>query len=213
MLAIITTVTNNTSPRSAVAITRRASNTIQGILKTAKETEERSLESLAHALSVLNLLNVAYTITPAITDTAEIQRKLWAINAATGRAKEVAEELKQRTLLLNRTAHNLLKSEKLAVQTASANTNATINSNNISKLNRASRNVYIGPPQAYNGFKADIRANLPIPIRPTLDELVYLNRIQPLRLDSLTTVSAVNIKVAQEVQKILDNSIFSYRQQ
>jgi hypothetical protein len=212
-LAIITTITNNTSARSAVAITRRASNTIQGILKAAKETEERSLESLADALSVLNLLNIAYTITPAITDTAEIQQKLWAINAATARATEITEKLKQRAFSLNRTAHNLVTPEKLAVQTASANANAIINTNNTSKLNRTSRNVYTGPPNAYTAFKAEYRANIPVPIRPTLDELVYLNRIQPLRLDSLRTVRAVEIKVAQEVQKVLDNSVFSYRQQ
>jgi hypothetical protein len=213
MLAIITTITSNTSARSAVAITRRASNTIQGILKAAKETEERSLESFADALSVLNLLNVAYTFTPAITDTAEIQQKLWAINAATARATEITEKLKQRAISLNRTAHNLVTPQKLAVQTASANANAIINANNTSKLNRTSRNVYTGPPTAYTGFKAEYRANIPVPIRPNLDELVYLNRIQPLRLDSLRTVRAVEIKVAQEVQKVLDNSVFSYRQQ
>jgi hypothetical protein len=213
IISIITTVTSNTSPRSAVAITRRASNIIQGILKAAKETEERSLESVADALSVLNLLNDAYTITPTITDIAKIQKKLWAMNTATARAKEVAEKLKHRAFLLNRTAHNLVTPEKLAVQTASSNDNAIINTNLVAKLNRASRNVYIDPPVAYNGFKAEIRANLPVPIRPPLDELVYLNRIQPLRLDSLRTISAVNIKVAQEVQKILDNSVFSYRQQ
>jgi hypothetical protein len=213
MLAIITTITNNTSARSAVAITRRASNTIQGILKAAKETEEISLESFADALSVLNLLNIAYTITPAITDTAKIQQKLWAINAASARAAEISEKLKQRAFSLNRTAHNLVTPQKLAVQTASANANATINANNTSKLNRTSRNVYTDPPTAYTGFKAEIRANIPVPIRPTLDELVYLNRIQPLRLDSLRTVRAVEIKVAQDVQKVLDNSVFSYRQQ
>ena len=213
ILAVINNVTTNTSAHSAVAITIRASNVIQGILKTAKETEERSLESVADPLSVLNLLNTAYSITPTITDTAEIQRKLWAINAATARATEIAEKLKQRAFSLNRTARNLVTPEKLAGQTASANANAIINANNLSKLNRTSRNVYIGPPAAYTGFKAEIRGNIPVPIRPTLDELVYLNRIQPLRLDSLRTVRAVEIKVAQEVQKVLDNSVFSYRQQ
>lgn len=213
ILAVINNVTRNTSAHSAVTITRRASNVMQGILKTAIDTQERTMKSVADALSVLNLLNIAYTITPGITDTAEIQRKLWAINAATARAKEVADELKQRVLLLNRTAHNLVTPEKLAVQTASANANSFINANNTSKLNRASRNVYIGPPAAYTGFKAEYRANLPVAVRPSLDELVYLNRIQSYRVDSLRTVSAVDIKVAKDVQKMIDGSAFSYRQQ
>jgi len=213
MISVITTLTRNTSPRSAVVITRRSSGKIQGMLKAAKEAEQRSLESVEDAVSVLNLLNKAYAITATITNISEIQRKLWAINAATARAREVAEKLKNRAFLLNRTANNLVTAEKLAVQTSSANANSIINANNLSKLNRTSRNVFIGPPQPYTGFKAEYRANLPVAVRPSLDELVYLNRIQSYKVNSLRTVSAVNIKVAQNVQKMIDNSAFSYRQQ
>ena len=213
ILTTINKVTSNSSAHSAVAITRRASNTIQGILKTATETEKASSESAADALSVLTLLNTADNIRPAITDITGIQNKLWAINAATARAKEVAEKIKDKVYLLNRTAHNLVTPDRISLQTASANTAGALNANYTSRLDRASRNVFSGPPQAYDGFKAAIRANTIVPIRPTLDELVYRNRIQPLRLDSLRTIPAVTLKVAQGVQQLNDNSAFSYRQQ
>lgn len=213
ILSTITKVTSNSSAHSAVAITRRASNTIQGILKAATETEQVSLESEADALSVLALLNTAYSITPTVTDITGIENKLWAINAATARANEVAEKLKDKVYLLNRTAHTLVTPQRIAAQTASANSAGAVNANYTSRLDRTSRNVYSDSPPAYTGFKADIRANIIAPIRPTLDELVYRNRIQPLRLDSLRTIPAVIVKVAQEVQQIKDNSAFSYRQQ
>jgi hypothetical protein len=213
ILSTITKVTSNSSAHSAVAITRRASNTIQGILKMATETEQASLESATDSLSVLTLLNTAYSLTPTITDITGIQNKLWAINAATARAKEVAEKLKEKVYLLNRTAYNLVTPQRIAAQTASANAAGALNANYTSRLDRASKNVYTAPPPAYNGFKAGIRANIPVPIRPTLDELVYKNRIEPVRLDSLRTIPEVIVKVAQEVQQIRDNSAFSYRQQ
>lgn len=212
ILSTISKVTSNSSPHSAVAITIRASNTIQGILKSATETEQASLDSATDAASVLTLLNTAYSITPSVSDAAGIQNKLWAINAATARAKEVAEKLKDKLYIFNTTAGNLVTPQKIAVQTASANTAGALNANHISRVNRVSRGLYIGPPPAYNGFKAGIRANTLVPIRPSLDELVYRNRIQPLRLDSLRSVSEVIVKVAQEVQEITDNSAFSYRQ-
>ena len=115
-------------------------------------------------------------------------------------------------MLLNNTAYNLISPQKIAVQTASANRAGAFYVNSISKLDRISNNVYPEPPPAYTGFKAGIRANTFIPVRPSLDELVYRNRIQPLKLDSLKTISEVKIKVAQEVQQIKDNSAFSFRQ-
>lgn len=212
MLSTINKVTTNSSAHSAVAITRRASNIILRNLNSISEIERNSLETTEDARSVLTLLNISYNIIPAITDIVEIQNKMWAINAATARAREVAEKLKNKTILLNNTAHNLVTPQKIAVQTASANRAGAFNINYISKLDRISRNVYLEPPTTYTGFKAGIRANTFIPIRPSLDELVYRNRIQPLKLDSLTTISALEIKVAQEVQQIKDNSAFSFRQ-
>ena len=212
ILSIIKTVVSNTSAHSAVAITTRASNTIQGILKEIAETERASLESAANARSVLTLLTTAFSITPEFTDTIEIQRKLWAINAASARAKEVSDKLKDKVFLLNRTANNPVTYQKLAVQTASANAAGILSAYRTSRLNNNSRNTNKEDPPAYNRFKATHRANTIPSIRPSLDELVYRNRIQPLRLDSLRTISAINIKVAQDVQHITDKSAFSYRQ-
>jgi len=211
MVSTINKVTSNSSAHSAVAITRRASNIILGNINSITEIERNSLEATEDARSVLTLLNLAYAIVPAISDTAEIQRKLWAINAATARAGEVAEKINNKTILLNNTAHTLVTPQKIAAQTASANNAGALNINFISRLERNSRNVYPEPPPAYSGFKADIRAKTLIPVRPSLDELVYRNRIQPLTLDSLRSISAVEIKVAQEVQKINDKSGFSFR--
>jgi len=212
IISTIAKVTNNSSGNLAPVITRRAVNTILGTLKSIIENESSSLESAADALSVLELLNKASTIIPSNNDISVIQNKLWAINAATARAKEVSEKIKNKALLLNRTAHTSVTPEKIAIQTASSNTLATFNTNRISRMNRISRNVYELPPPAYDGFKATIRANTFIPIRPTLDELVFKNRIKPLRLDSLRTIHESKVKVATEVKEVLDKSGFSYRQ-
>jgi len=88
-----------------------------------------------------------------------------------------------------------------------------LNNNSLSRLDRNSRNVPVDPPAAYKSFNAEIRVKTFQPVRPTLDELVYKNRITPLRLDSLRTITATKIKVAQNVQQIKDNSAFSFRQQ
>jgi hypothetical protein len=45
-------------------------------------------------------------------------------------------------------------------------------------------------------FKADIRAKTIVPIKPSMDYLVFRNKIQTLGLNSLKTIGATNIKVA-----------------
>jgi hypothetical protein len=212
MLDAIKKVTNNTSAHAGVAIATRASNTLLGNLENITEKEEISLKALNDSNSVLILLQEAYDITATITDLSSIQRKHWATNAATARAKEVADQLKNQAFILNRTAHNLVSPAKIATLTAVANDAAALNATYTSRVNRASRNVVQLPPPAYNGFKADIRAKTFVPIRPSLDQLVFNNRIQPLTLDSLRTLPAYMKKVTQNVQEIKDNSRFSYRQ-
>jgi hypothetical protein len=213
MINTINTVTSNSSPHAAIAITRRASNTILGELNFFKEQETASLEAAADANSVLVLLNTAYNLTASITDLTSIQNKHWAVNAASAKASEVSEKLKQRSFLLSRTAHTIVTPAKIAVQTSTANNLGMLNISAASRLDRISREVYPLPPPAYNGFKADIRAKILEPVRPSLDELVYNNRIQPLRLDSLRTILDNKIKVAQEVQRVKDQSAASYRLQ
>jgi hypothetical protein len=207
------TVTTNTSAHNMAVISRRASNTILGQLRLFTEQEEVALEAASDANSILVLLNTAYNITYSTTDLSTIQAKLWAANAATARAGEILEKIKQKTYLTNKIANNLITSQNLAVTTATANTSGALNINNASRLDRTSRNVYPSPPAAYSGFKADIRANTIVPVRPTLDELVYKNRIQPLRLDSLRTIADSREKVVQNVQQIISNSAQSFRQQ
>ena len=213
MINTIATVRLNASAYAATAIIRRASNTILGELKLFTENESVSLEAAADAASVLALLNTAYNISVNITDLTTIQNKHWSINTATARAREISEKLKDRAFLLSRTAHNLVTPEKIAVLTANANTLGALNANNISKIDRTSRNVYQSPPNAYTGFKANIRAETFIPVRSSLDELVYKNRIQPLKLDSLQAILDTKITIDKEVQQIRNNSSYSFRQQ
>jgi len=102
---------------------------------------------------------------------------------------------------------------KIAVQTAQANIAGSNLANAASRIGMLSRNIFPLPPPAYSGFKADTRATISLPNRPSLNELVFRNRIEPLRLDSVRTINATNVKIAQEVQQINDMSIFSFRQQ
>jgi hypothetical protein len=138
---------------------------------------------------------------------------LWSVNAALGKAEEVSEKLKERSFILSRTAHNLVTPQTIAIQTATANTAGQINNNRLSRLDRNSRNPPVIPPKPYTSFQAATRATKFQHIRPSLDELVYKNRITPLRPDSLRTVLDTKIKVAQEVQELKDKSGFSFRQQ
>lgn len=211
MLATVGTLTANTSAHNTFIISRRASNTINGELQLFIEKETAALEAAADANSILTLLNTAYYIQYSIQDESTIQAKHRAANAAAERAGEISEKLKHKAFLINRTSLNLITSQKLATQTSVANKAGALNVNYASRLYRNSRGVYPSPPTAYSSFKADIRANTFVPIRPSLDELVFKNRIQPLRLDSVTTISDSREKVIQSVQQILENSRQSFR--
>jgi len=213
MMASVNKVTSNSSAYSAVAITKRASNTINGYLASVTEQETNSLQSSSKAQNILTLLIKALNLTACVPDFNHTQIVLWAVNAATGAAKDVSEELKHKAHLLSRTAHNLVTPRKIAVQTASANTAGALNNNYLSRLARNSNNVPVDPPTPYKSFKASIRAKTFQPVRPSLDELVYKNRLQPLRYDSLRTIIDTKVKVAQEVQRTYDTSAFSFRQQ
>lgn len=211
MLSTINVVTTNSSAHSGVAISKTASNTILGTLKNITEKEKISLESAEDANSVLLLLNKAYNINSTITDISSIQNKHWATNAASARAKEVSEKLKDKAFLFNKTANNFITPSQIATQTAGSIIAGANISKSASMIDRNSRNVFPLPPPAYNGFKAEIRAKTIMPIRPSLSQLVFRNRIEPLRLDSLRTINATNIKITQDVQQIKDLSIHSFK--
>jgi hypothetical protein len=204
-------VTSNSSAYSAVAITLRASNTLNGLLAQISADESSSLSAYSDANSVLTLLNTALSAT-VIVDISKSQSAAWAVNAAMDRAKEVSEIIKNKALVLSRTAHNLVTPQTIAIQTASANRSGALNNNYLSRLDRNSRNP-LNELKAFKPFQAEIRAQTFQPVRPTLDELVYKNRITPLVPNSMPTITDTKVKVAQQVQRIKSASGFSYRQQ
>jgi len=137
---------------------------------------------------------------------------MWAINAAKGKAEELTEKLKNNAFILNKTAHTMVTPNRVATQTLNAYQRGITNINTISRLDRNSRNVPVDPPAPYSSFKAGIRAKTFIPVRPSLDELIFKNRLNPLRLDSITSTDQMKVRVAQQVQRIKDISAFSFRQ-
>jgi hypothetical protein len=210
-MASVTKVTSNSSAYSAVAITLRASNTVNGILAKITEEVSSSHELYSEASSVLELLNIALSST-VIADVTHSQSSAWAVNAATERARQVADSAKNRAFLLSRTAHNTVTPQRIAIQTASANRAGALNNNYLSRLDRNSRNPLF-EPKAYKPFQAEIRAQTFQPVRPSLDQLVYNNRITPLVTNSMDSITDTKVKVAQQVQRIKTASGFSYRQQ
>lgn len=212
MMAAVNKVTSNTSAYTGVAVSIRSSNTVNGLLSqiTLKEAATSVAAEDAQVISEILVKARSQATVPNLDITLAL---LWRVNEAKGKAQEVSEKAKQASLILSRTAHNLVTPQTIAIQTASANSAGRMNNNNLSRLDRNSRNVPVDPPRAYKPFNAEIRAKTFQPIRPTLDELVLKNRLHPLRLDSLRTITATKIKVAQEVQHINDISAFSFRQQ
>jgi hypothetical protein len=210
-MASVTKVTSNSSAYSAIAITLRASNTVNGLLAQISQEEIKSSDAYSDANSVLVLLRTALTAT-VVGNVSQIQSAAWAVNAATARANELVEIAKNRAYLLSKTAHNLVTPQTIAIQTASANRTGALNNNYLSRLDRNSRNPLL-EPIPYKSFQAEIRAQTFQPVRPSLDELVYKNRITPLIPNSMPTILDTQVKVAQQVQRIKSASGFSYRQQ
>jgi len=210
-MASVVKVTSNSSAYSAVAITLRASNTMNGLLAQISQDEVKSSEAYSDSNSVLLLLNTALSST-VIGNLSQLQSAAWAVNAATARAKEVVEAAKDKAYLLTRTANNTVTPQSIAIQTASANRAGALNNNYLSRLDRHSREPLLAPV-AYRPFQAEIRAQTFHPVRPSLDELVYKNRITPLVTNSMNSIIETKVKVAQEVQRIKTASGFSNRQQ
>lgn len=211
-LLSVNNVVSNSSAHSAISITTRASNTINGLLAKISVEVSETLNEASDAKDILTLLNTAIS-KATVTDAAVTQELLWSVNAALGRADEISEKLKEKSFISSRTAHNSVTPQSIAIQTATANTAGQMNNNMLSRLDRNSRNPPVIPPKPYTYFKASTRTTPFQPLRPSLDELVYKNRITPLRPDSLRTVLDTKIKVAQEVQELKDKSGFSFRKQ
>jgi hypothetical protein len=213
MLDSIKKVTSNSSAHSAVKITLRSYNTISGILEKCISDEIVAVKEASNSKSVLDLLVKAQSTWLTASDLSSTQLALWSINAAKARAEEESNKARDKAYLLNTTAHTLVTPAKVAVQTHSANSAGALNNNIISRINRLSKNVPVDPPPAYKSFEADIQARGFTSLNTRLDQPLYKNKIEPLRLDSLRTILATKVKVAQHVQQIKDHSMFSYRQQ
>lgn len=211
-MAAVNKLTSNTSAYTGVAVSIRSSNTVNRLLSEINDQEEDSVSAAADSKTVLDLLRAALTMA-VVTDLDVTKRVAWAVNAATGKAEENSEKAKNKAFLLSRTAHALVTPQSIAVQTASANSAGALNNNRASRLDRLSRNPPVDPPPPYKSFNAGIRAQTFQPVRPSLDELVFKNRLAPLRLDSLRTILDTKVKVARDVQRINDISAFSFKQQ
>jgi hypothetical protein len=210
-LLSVNNVVSNSSAHSAIAITTRAANTVNGLLAKISVELSETLNEASDANDILKLLNTAIS-KAIVTNTEATTPLLWAVNAAMDKADEISEKLKEKSFVLSRTAHNSVTPQTIAIQTATANRAGQMNNNMLSRLDRNSRNPPVIPPKPYTYFKAPTRTTPFQPLRPSLDELVYKNRITPLRPDSLRTVLDTKIKVAQEVQELKDKSGFSFRQ-
>jgi len=211
-MASVNKVVSNSSAHSAIAITTRAANTVNGLLAKIIVEESDTVKETSDSKDILTLLNTAISKATVI-DSAVTKQLLWSVNAALGRADEISEKLKEKAFALSRIAHNLVTPQNIAIQTATANTLGQMNNNMLSRLDRNSRNPPVIPPKPYTSFQATTRATKFQHLRPSLDELVYKNRITPLRPDSLRTVLDTKIKVAQDVQELKDKSGFSFRLQ
>jgi hypothetical protein len=214
LIGTITKLTSNSSAHAAVAITRRVSNTVLGELNLMTEKEAKSIEAANYAKTVTDALQFASTQAPDLVNAnfPTLKNYMWAINAAKGKAEELTEKLKNNAFILNKTAHTMVTPNRVATQTLNAYQRGITNINTISRLDRNSRNVPVDPPAPYSSFKAGIRAKTFIPVRPSLDELIFKNRLNPLRLDSITSTDQMKVRVAQQVQRIKDISAFSFRQ-
>jgi len=214
MLETVGTITNNYSPQSAKSFTRRAYNTISAVLQKYTELEASTLDTAADASSVLTLLNKAYSIVPAVSDTVTIQNKLWAANAASAKAREISDKLKDAAFLFSRNAHNPVTSQRLAIQTASANRAGAEYIYNTARIARLSNPVIQTPLLTNPGYKASIRAKIlpPINIRPSLEILIRASTVESLRPDSIRSINATTAKIGEEIQQLKENSIFLLRQ-
>jgi hypothetical protein len=213
MVDSVNKVTSNSSAHSAVKITLRSYNTIYGIVSQCISDEEVALQEASDAKSVLDLIVKAQSTWVSASNLSSTQMAVWSINAAKARAEEESKKARDKAYILNTTAHTLVTPARIAVQTYSANVAGALNNNAISRINRLSKNVPVDAPPAYKFFEADIQAKGFRSQNTRLDQLLYKHKLEPLRLNSLSTILATKVKVAQHVQQIRDHSAFSYKQQ
>jgi hypothetical protein len=207
-------VVANSSATTAIKLTYNTYNTVFGILKKVEEAEVESMRVADDILNILYILERAVTKANSLTvnsDISGINKVLWDSNAAKGESEKVEYSEKRLFEEFTRNANILVTPERIMSQTQSANMFGTQNLINAARVARLSASVPVRPPEAYSGFKADIRATQTPVIRPSLENLISRHSIKQLRQDSLRTVPETQVKIAEEVQFTRDISRESLR--
>lgn len=207
-------VLTNSSAATAIKLTYNTYNTVFGILKKVEEARVESMRVADDILNILYILERALTKANSLTvnsDISEINKALWDSNAAKGQCEKLEYSEKRLFEELTRNANMLVTPERIMSQTQSANMFGTQNLVDATRVARLSASVPLRPPEAYSGFKAEIRATQTPVIRPSLENLISRHSIKQLRQDSLRTVAQTQVKIAQEVQFTRDISRESLR--
>lgn len=207
-------VLTNSSAATAIKLTYNTYNTVFGILKKAEEARVESMRVADDILNILYILERALTKANSLTvnsDISDINKVLWDSNAAKGQCEKLEYSEKRLFEELTRNANMLVTPERIMSQTQSANMFGTQNLVDAARVARLSASVPLRPPEAYSGFKAEIRATQTPVIRPSLENLISRHSIKQLRQDSLRTVAQTQVKIAQEVQFTRDISRESLR--
>ena len=204
-------ITSNSSPIDAVLLTSRVNNFLYGKIQEYTDKERVLLSSSEEASLILNILNNANTI--PFDTLLNIQSKSRILNDAKEKSQAISDKLLPRLISSNNNANNLVTPQRIATQTFASNKAGAKLAYNNSLLQRLSKDGIPSPPKPYNSFKAGIRAQTLPPIaNPNIQQLIERNKIQPVGLNSLRTISDTQLKLAQNVQYISDQSKFSFRQ-
>jgi hypothetical protein len=217
---ILTTVLNevdkvvaNSSAATAIKLTYNTYNTVFGILKKVEEAQLESMRVADDILNILYILERAVIKANLLTvnsDISDINKLLWDSNAAKGECEKLEYSEKQRFEEFTRNANMLVTPERIMSQTESANMFGTQNLINAARVARLSASVPLRPPEAYSGFKAEIRATQTPAIRPSLENLISRHSIKQLKQDSLRTVAQTQVKIAEDAQFTRDISRQSF---
>ena len=199
----------NSSAATAIKLTLNTYKTVFGILKKVEEAQLESMRVADDILNILYILERAVIKANSLTvnsDISDINKILWDSNAAKGECEKLEYSEKRLFEEFTRNANMLVTPERIMSQTQSANMFGTQNLVDTARVARLSASVPIRPPEAYSGFKAEIRATQTPAIRPSLENLISRHSIKQLRKDSLRTVAQTQVKIAEEVQFTRDIS-------
>lgn len=207
-------VLRNSSAATAIKLTQNTYNTVFGILKKVEEDEKESIRVSDDIWNILYILHRAVTKVNSLTvssNISDINKVLWDANAAKGKSEALVSFEKRLFEELTWNANRLVTPDRIMSQTESANRLGLQNRNDMARVARLSASAPVRAPEAYSGFKAEIRATQTPVIRPSLENLISRHSIKQLRQDSLRTVAETQVKIAEEVQFTRDISRASFR--